>query len=238
MANLKVSEGLSSATFGGNILAQVGMIMPYAGTTTPTGWLLCDGSTFSSTTYPQLYALLGNSNTLPNLREKYLLGYDSATPARTLGSTVTSTHSHSASYGVNNPNTATAFATTTSNFAHGHGVNYNGIAGDGNGNHIHIQYAYGNTGGMTSTGNFSQAAPLNASTATSAHTHYYNWGGINYISSGGTGHGHGINAVNSAPQTVGHAHNFDASANATNLANSTSNTVPITVYVNFIIKAG
>jgi microcystin-dependent protein len=238
MANLKVSEDISSIAYGENIFAEVGMIMPYAGTNIPDGWLLCDGSTFSSTTYPRLYSLLGSSTTLPNLRQKYLLGYDSASPERSLASTVSQAHNHNVSYGTNNPTNGGAFSTTTSNFAHGHGINYNGIAGDGNGGHNHIQNAYGNTGGMTSLGNYSQAAPVNVGTATSNHTHYYNYGSGNYYSGGGVGHGHGINAVNTAPQTVGHAHNFSSSTNSTTLANSTSNTVPATVYINFIIKAG
>ena len=34
--------------------------------TIPTNWLACNGSTFSSTTYPVLYAHNGNSTTLPN----------------------------------------------------------------------------------------------------------------------------------------------------------------------------
>lgn len=36
-------------------------------------WLLCDGSTFSSATYPQLYSLLG-STTLPDFREVIPVG--------------------------------------------------------------------------------------------------------------------------------------------------------------------
>lgn len=38
-----------------------GMITPFAGTTAPPGWLICDGSTFSATAYPQLAAVLGNT---------------------------------------------------------------------------------------------------------------------------------------------------------------------------------
>lgn len=54
-------------------------------------WLLCNGGTFSSSTYPALYALLGNSNRLPDLREAHAVGIganDEATvsnPITTLG---------------------------------------------------------------------------------------------------------------------------------------------------------
>lgn len=37
----------------------VGAIIQYAGTSAPTGWLLCDGSTVSRTTYSQLFSALG-----------------------------------------------------------------------------------------------------------------------------------------------------------------------------------
>lgn len=54
----------------------VGVILPYAGTTAPTGFLICDGSTFNATTYADLNTLLGG-NTLPDLRGAFLVGYKS-----------------------------------------------------------------------------------------------------------------------------------------------------------------
>ncbi len=59
----------------------VGTIISYIGTNTPSGWLLCDGSTFSSSTYPELYSVLG-STTLPKLTDnRFLEGY--TTPKQT-----------------------------------------------------------------------------------------------------------------------------------------------------------
>lgn len=64
-----------------------GEIKMWAGDTIPTGWLLCDGSEVSKTTYPNLYAAIGdlwgvpNSSSnfkLPNLAGKVPVGYDSA----------------------------------------------------------------------------------------------------------------------------------------------------------------
>ena len=39
----------------------VGVIEAYAGVNAPYGWLLCDGSAISRTTYPDLYSALGTA---------------------------------------------------------------------------------------------------------------------------------------------------------------------------------
>ena len=53
----------------------VGTIINYYGTTAPNGYLACDGSTFSATAYPLLYALLGKTTT-PDMRGLFVRGYD------------------------------------------------------------------------------------------------------------------------------------------------------------------
>lgn len=63
-----------------------GSLLAYASSTTPSGWLLCDGSAVSRTTYADLYAVIGttwgvgDSSTtfnVPDLRGQFLRGYDS-----------------------------------------------------------------------------------------------------------------------------------------------------------------
>ena len=51
----------------------LGAITAYYGTTAPSGYLLCDGSSFDATAYPALAALLGDNHT-PDLRECTLKG--------------------------------------------------------------------------------------------------------------------------------------------------------------------
>lgn len=41
--------------------APVGSLMPYAGTTPPDGWLICDGSEISRTTYARLFSVIGTT---------------------------------------------------------------------------------------------------------------------------------------------------------------------------------
>lgn len=67
------------------LLLPPGIISPYGAATAPTGWLLCDGSAVSRTTYAALYAVLstsygsGNGTTtfnLPDLRGRAPIGKD------------------------------------------------------------------------------------------------------------------------------------------------------------------
>ena len=73
-------------------LVQPGIIQAYAGTGTPTGWLLCDGSAVSRTTYSKLFSIIstkygaGDGSTtfnLPNLTNKFIEG--NATPGTSYG---------------------------------------------------------------------------------------------------------------------------------------------------------
>jgi len=83
-----------------------GILVPFAGSTAPDGWLLCDGSAVSRTTYSGLFAVIagtygaGDGSTtfgLPDLRGRMAMGLDNtggtsanvvtAETADTLGST-------------------------------------------------------------------------------------------------------------------------------------------------------
>lgn len=55
------------------VMSPIGSIVMWATATPPTGWLICDGTTFSATTYPALNTLLGG-NTLPNLQQRFPVG--------------------------------------------------------------------------------------------------------------------------------------------------------------------
>jgi microcystin-dependent protein len=51
----------SEPPFEGLAGIAAGMVIPFAGTTVPYGWVSCDGSLFTEGQYPQLYALFGNA---------------------------------------------------------------------------------------------------------------------------------------------------------------------------------
>lgn len=52
----------------------VGTIIMYYSTTAPSDYLPCNGTSFSATTYPRLYALLGKTTT-PDMRGYFVRGY-------------------------------------------------------------------------------------------------------------------------------------------------------------------
>jgi hypothetical protein len=70
-----------NATTTATYLAPVGAIEMYASTTAPNGWLLCNGQTVATATYPSLFALLGyyyagSTSTfgVPDMRGRFVAG--------------------------------------------------------------------------------------------------------------------------------------------------------------------
>lgn len=66
-----------------------GAVIPYAGSSAPDGWLLCDGRTVSRTTYAALFAVIGTTYgagdgkstfALPNLQGRVAAGTSSSHP--------------------------------------------------------------------------------------------------------------------------------------------------------------
>ena len=78
----------------GGFLVPIGVVQAFAGKTIPSGWLLCDGSAVSRTTYAALFAVIGttygagNGSTtfnLPNLIDKFVEGSATAGTVKSAG---------------------------------------------------------------------------------------------------------------------------------------------------------
>jgi len=69
-------QAIATAINDSSSTIPVGVIQAYVGTNAPTGWLICNGGTFSAATYPALNTLLGG-NTLPDLRGRIPVGFNS-----------------------------------------------------------------------------------------------------------------------------------------------------------------
>lgn len=223
MANLKVRQGLTSTT-NNEMLPHVGAILTYAGPTAPTGWLLCNGSTFDQTLYPELYALLGNSNTLPDLREKYLIGKGSS--SLTLNSnTGANNHTHTYSYAGNNSNN------TAVSHAHNVGTYFNATYT------AHAHYSYLNVGidfYGNNAANYRAGGSQNMTTQNHEHYTAGYASGSNYA---GYNHAHNGSITRNDTNAPTHAHTV-ASSNVGTVSSNTAINLPPTIYLNFIIKAG
>lgn len=95
--SIKTVDGISLVGSGNVEVNPVGSIKLFAGSTSPTGYLLCDGSAISRTTYSDLFTVIGTTYgtgdgsttfNLPNLKGKVPVGLDANDTAfDTLGET-------------------------------------------------------------------------------------------------------------------------------------------------------
>jgi microcystin-dependent protein len=160
----------------------IGVIEAFGGTTAPTGWLICDGSQVSRTTYADLYAVIGNNFGsgngtttfhLPDLRGRFVRGRANGqtTDPDRAGRTALNSGGNTG----DNVGSAQAYATARPSNAF--------VTGNESANHTHPQTeARGATGGsFLAATQVATTAGNNVSTGiqSSNHTHTVTSGGDN-----------------------------------------------------------
>lgn len=208
-------ENLQAAICDMYSLFPPGLVALYSGTAAPSGWAICDGSYVSTTTYPQLYSVVGeiygplsgstfklpdfrgrtaigvNPSGLPNLSQR-LLGSTGGVETVALDATQNAAHSHV----VTDP----GHTHTTSVPAHSHTVNDPGhVHALNDAGHNHNVY-YGIDPTTTSTGTLSAGSipqnktptvgqinygASNATSNTAVYQHQHSIGPFNDNNSGG-----------------------------------------------------
>lgn len=75
---IEETEQNVNAIFG---YVPIGVVFPYCATTPPANYLICDGSLYEKTAYPELYAIIGNTFggdnaifAVPNLTDRFIQG--------------------------------------------------------------------------------------------------------------------------------------------------------------------
>ena len=131
----------------------VGTVLPYTSTSVPSGYLLCDGSAISRTTYAQLFAVIGTTYgsgdgsttfNLPNLQGRFVLGKSGSYALASTGGAATVTlttdqipsHTHTQK-SCTNPGDHAHNTWNTFSFRHASGgvtTTCTGDSGDGRGN--------------------------------------------------------------------------------------------------------
>lgn len=173
--NLRVETRVVGATLPS------GSLTPFAGTTAPTGYLLCDGTAYSQTLYPALFAVLGSTYAtmggqaapaagtfrVPLMNGRVVVGRDSTqTEFDTLGETggdkaSTAPHSHIIPHDHSIDHDHPSFNTATGG-THDHAATFSQTA-DANGDHDHSV-------SQTNLENHQHGIPAKQTSSTS-HTH-------------------------------------------------------------------
>jgi microcystin-dependent protein len=103
-----------AATHSGSahVSLPAGMIHAYGGTVAPSGYLLCDGTSYLRTTYASLFTAIGTRYgtvdathfTVPDLRSSFPKGQAAAVDAVSTGGAATHAHSDNLTHSVTQPN--------------------------------------------------------------------------------------------------------------------------------------
>ena len=145
--SLSIGTGSTQVAAGNHThseYAPAGSVMMWAGSSAPAGWFLCDGTSYSTTTYATLYGVIGTtygsgSGTfkVPDLRSKIPVGKGTDTEFDALGETggakthaITEAQLPSHTHGVGT-------LATNSNGAHDHSIDPPITTSADNGSHRH-----------------------------------------------------------------------------------------------------
>lgn len=92
----QVEHSLADGTHNAGVLVPTGAVVMFGGTAAPSGYLLCDGSAVSRSTYSALFAVIGTAYgvgdgsttfNLPNMQQRFPLGKAASGTGATLGGT-------------------------------------------------------------------------------------------------------------------------------------------------------
>jgi hypothetical protein len=215
MANFKLKESadktsLGTALAGVNIIPQTGFIMPFAGTTAPSGWALCDGT--------------GGT---PDLRGYFLVGATSS--ANIGGVTGSNTHTHSYSFGslthtsASNTHQAPGYYTNLQNSGtselHSHAINI-AIDTASDSSSTFINWSNGN----------------NTTRTFRSHDHVSTYlTNVNSVNTAGHSHANSttLGTINHTVSETAHAHNTQSSPSGTTPSQTTQ---AGSVSMNYIVK--
>lgn len=154
-----------------------GIIVPFAANNPPTGWLICDGSAVSRTTYASLFNIIGitygegNGSTtfnLPDLRNMFIRGIDASRAIGSIQQDQNKSHNHTGSIASAGNHVHSASTSISADGNHSH-VGSTSAGGE----HIHAVPGRQNedidTGGVAAGG--SSITAYESTTSAGNHSH-------------------------------------------------------------------
>lgn len=224
-------DNSTTSIVAGQLVANIpsGMLMPFAGSAIPSGWILCDGSAVSRTgTTAALFTSIGTmwgigdgSTTfnLPDGRGMFLRGVSGASGNDPDAAFRTATNSGNSGNNIGSKQTSIFTSHTHTQDPHNH---LQDAHSHSNAAHNHTQQAHSHSLGIRTTGPQGGSAVVQAGVATNADVQ---------ISTGST------TAVNNASAiTIDATTATNQAATATNQSTGGAETRPINIYVNYLIK--
>jgi microcystin-dependent protein len=195
-----------------NTNTPVGMISIHAGSSAPTGWLLCDGTSYASASYTTLFSVIGQTFggsgsdfAVPNLKGKVVVGID-ATQASfdARGETGGAmTHQHAASN------------SGTTSVAHNHAIDPPSTGSSATGDHGHSLTDHSHYSDHSHYADHSHSVnPGETATSSSSHSHTVNANASNAGRATGTS--------TTAQASHSHASGSDSHSHNVNIATFTS----------------
>jgi len=242
--NLLTSNGTTwQSTAPASSSMPTGALMPYAGATAPTGYLLCDGSSVSSSTYLALHAVISNtyggsaytgagalSFNLPDLRGRLPMGAGTGLGQNASGTGAPTGTAQTARTRGEWLGEETHLLTTAELASHTHANTVgsssgasNSITGTMNSNTTHTHDIRMRADNSIVNGNY-----VLATSGTSVTYNNTSTGGTN---GGGAGNGDG----KTVSTNTDHSHNIGIN-NAAAGSGSRHNTIPPVVVLNYLIK--
>lgn len=192
----------------------------YAGSSVPSGYLNCDGSAVSRTTYAALFTAIGTtwgagdgSTTfnLPNMVGKFAYGGNTPATTATTSDSANIDHAHNASSGNQSANHTHTVTASAANESADHAHNWSANTGNASNDHTHnvgVYYNGGNPNTKTTSGvSASHYHGVSGTTSgiTANHNHAINTSvgnnsanhshAITVASTSGLAHSHGIQSA-------------------------------------------
>jgi len=230
--NLLTSNGTTWASTAPAAQMPTGALTAYAGATAPTGYLLCDGSSVSSTSYLALHAVISNtyggtaytgagalSFNLPDLRGRLPMGAGSGVGLNASGTGAPSGTAQTARTRGQWLGEETHLLTATELASHTHANTVGSSAGGSN----------SITGAMSANESHSHGSGVTGFWV-------YNSAGAATIAGGSTYNASAGGSANTASTNLAHTHNIGINNVANTPADGRHNIIPPVVVLNYIIK--